>query len=270
VPPDARGNTLAAFHMQLLQRLRNEARNTGVPVQRLQQRIAFERLLARLPQNGEWVLKGGGGLLFRYGLQTRTTKDVDLRTELTLSKALESLLATVSSTSVDDHFSFELGPAVDELQGAPGGSLRVKVITRVAGIEFTHFHLDVSSGDVLVGSPDKLQGSSLLEFAGIPPVEFPVYPVTQQIAEKLHAYTLPRSQENTRVKDLADLVKFAASEKVDAQMLHESIEATFKTRDTHDIPGQLQHPPFPGRSPTHQRLGRYRGYPSEIWKVPLP
>lgn len=52
-----RGKTAAGFRAQVLQRLRNEALRTCIPSQRLQQQIAFERLLARLPRNGEWVLK---------------------------------------------------------------------------------------------------------------------------------------------------------------------------------------------------------------------
>lgn len=59
VPLQERGGTPSGFRTQLLQRLRNEALRAGIPAQRLQQRIAFERLLARLPHDGEWVLKGG-------------------------------------------------------------------------------------------------------------------------------------------------------------------------------------------------------------------
>jgi hypothetical protein len=66
----------------LLHRLRNRALREGVPTLRLQQRVAFERLLARLGTNGDWVLKGGFALQLRYGLQARPTKDVDLRTAL--------------------------------------------------------------------------------------------------------------------------------------------------------------------------------------------
>jgi hypothetical protein len=51
--------------------LRNEALQAGIPVQRLQQGIAFERLLARLPPDGTWVLKGGFALQLRYGFQNR-------------------------------------------------------------------------------------------------------------------------------------------------------------------------------------------------------
>ena len=75
-----RGRTPAGFRDQLLGRLRNYARERGISVQRVQQRVAFERLLARLTGFGEWLLKGGFALELRYGWQNRPTRDIDLRT----------------------------------------------------------------------------------------------------------------------------------------------------------------------------------------------
>ena len=216
---------------------------TGIPPQRLQQNVAFERLLARLPHGGDWVLKGGFALQLRYGLQARPTRDIDLRTPRSPTEALDVLRQTVSVATTADHFTFELGEVAQELQGAPGGSLRVRVVARVAGLEFTTFHIDLSSGDALVDSPDLLRGPDLLGFAGIAPVEFPVYPIAQHLAEKLHAYTLPRVQENTRVRDLVDILIIALIETVEADRLSRSVEATFTTRGTHSIPERLPPPP---------------------------
>src|SRR5262245_35990575 len=79
MPPPDRGKTPAGFRAQLLHRLRNETLRTGTPVARHQQRLAFERLLARIPHDGDWILKGGLALQFRYALMSRAAKDVDLR-----------------------------------------------------------------------------------------------------------------------------------------------------------------------------------------------
>jgi hypothetical protein len=223
--------------------MRNEALRSGIPALRLQQRIAFERLLARLSTDGEWVLKGGFALQLRYGLQSRPTRDVDIRTPRALAEALQRFRLAIAVATATDHFSFELGEVAQELQGAPGGSLRVRVVALVAGLEFVTFHVDLSSGDALVDLPDVLRGSDLLQFAGITPVEFPVYPVVQHLAEKLHAYTLPRAQENTRVRDLVDLVIIAATETVEADRLSRSVEATFALRGTHPVPDHLPEPP---------------------------
>jgi hypothetical protein len=120
---------------------------------------------------------------------------------------------------------------------------RVPVVARVAGAEFARFHVDLSSGDAVVAAPETLTGSDLLAFAGLPPVRFPVYPVAQHLAEKLHAYTLPRT------KDLVDLVVIAASDAVAGDTLLAALRATFEARGTHPLPARLSPPDPSWRQP---------------------
>jgi hypothetical protein len=241
-----RGSTPAGFRSQLLQRLRDRAAAEGVTADRLQRRVAFERLLTRLASGGPgWLLKGGFSLELRYGWRHRPTKDVDLRAGVPLNAALAQLRAAVAAghaAQAVDHFSFELGNPGPEMQGAPGGAVRVPVVARVAGVEFTRFHVDLSTGDAVVGAPDLLEGSDLLDFAGILRLRFPSYPVPQQLAEKLHAYTLPRTAANTRTKDFVDPVVLPAVEEVNGASLLASVRATFEARGTHPVPQQFPAP----------------------------
>jgi len=118
------------------------------------------------------------------------------------------------------------------------------VDARLAGRTFAKFHLDVSTGDVLREPYETLSGRDWLGFAGIASVKFPAISPEEQFAEKLHAYTLPRvSRENTRVKDLVDLVLLIERTKLDATRLPKAIRETFQRRKTHDIPSALIPPP---------------------------
>jgi hypothetical protein len=238
-----RGSTPQGFRRQLLARMRNQALHDGVSPQRLQQHLAFERLLARLPISGDWTLKGGFGLELRYGWTSRATQDIDLRTMLDPQEAFLTLQSILAESVVRDYFSFEIAGRVEPTPGAPGGSLRIPIVARLAGEVLDRFHIDLASGDALVGTPDLLTGSDMLSFAAVAPIQFPVYPVTQQLAEKLHAYTLPRTAENTRVKDFVDLIAIALTESVDGDRLVASVHATFDLRATHGIPGALPSPP---------------------------
>jgi predicted nucleotidyltransferase component of viral defense system len=249
MPTRDRGSSPAGFRAQLLARLRNQAHAAGVSAQRLQQRVAFERFLARLGPSGDWVLKGGFALELRYGWGSRPTKDIDLRVASTLEAALAELRTTIAESTSADHFSFELAEAGQELQGAPGGTQRLQVHARLAGESLARFHIDVSSGDALVTAPDTLEGSDLLRFAGIEPIRIPVYPVIQHLAEKLHTYTLPRSEANTRAKDLVDLVTLATVEAVEGDALLTSVQATFSARASHDLPAALPPPPTEWAAP---------------------
>ncbi|MEW5992239.1 MAG: nucleotidyl transferase AbiEii/AbiGii toxin family protein [Chloroflexota bacterium] len=60
--------------------------------------------------------------------------------------------------------------------------------------------------------------------------------VNQQFAEKLHALTLPRDVENTRARDLVDLVWFAHHFTFRADTLAIACIATFERRATHPWP----------------------------------
>ena len=71
----------------------------------------------------------------------------------------------------------------------------------------------------------------------------PVCPVAQQVAEKLHAYTLPRDAENTRAKDLADIVWLARRHAFSSDELVDAKEATFTRRASHSWPPLLADPP---------------------------
>jgi len=109
---------------------------------------------------------------------------------------------------------------------------------------FESFHIDVGVGDPIIGSIDYLDTIDLLSFANLEPVSIPCYPVNQQIAEKLHAYSRPRgSGLSSRVKDFIDIILLAELGEIDKQELMAAIQATFDHAPTHEIPSELSPPP---------------------------
>ena len=82
-----------------------------------------------------------------------------------------------------------------------------------------------------------------LEFAGIKRPRVQMIPREQQFAEKLHAYTLPRSSANSRVKDLVDLALLVKSGELAPERVQEAVNLTFQKRATHELPSVLLPPP---------------------------
>ena len=105
------------------------------------------------------------------------------------------------------------------------------------------FGVDVAFGDPILGAPERITGDDFLAFAGVPPPELLLYPVETHLAEKLHAYTLPRQTASTRVKDLPDIALLGQAGPRDARRLREAIDLTFTYRRTHPVPGRLPEPP---------------------------
>ncbi len=136
-----------------------------------------------------------------------------------------------------------IGRPKKEQTGAPTGSARCSVEARLAGRTFARFHLDIGLGDPVLNQPDWLEGSAQLAFAGIPATRVAVYPLDQQFAEKIHAYTFPwQDRDNTRIKDLVDLVLLVHLGQLDPNHVRRALAATFETRGTHLLPTHLPEP----------------------------
>lgn len=244
----------AAFRVALESRLKTMAQAEGLDLQRLRRQAAFDRLLCHLfaKPDAPWLLKGGYAMELRLKA-SRTTRDIDLALrrlpvasadwEANVADVLESL-REAGTLDLKDFFTFVFGNAMRDLDAAPYGGARFPVDARLAGRTFAKFHLDVSTGDVLREPYEALSGRDWLGFAGIASATFPAVSPEEQFAEKLHAYTLPRvGRENTRVKDLVDLVLLIERTKLDATRLPRAIRETFQRRKTHAIPTALMPPP---------------------------
>lgn len=246
-----------AFKQALEQRLKSSATD-GEHLARKRQLIVFERFLARVTHVfGEDVTLKGGLVLELRLHSARTTKDVDLRVEIDPEATLEHL-REAGQLDLDDFMRFEIRPDPRhpniQNDGMRYEGYRYRAECRVADkIYGRPFGVDVAYGDPLVSAPDQVTTSDSLSFAGVAPPTVRLYPVVSHVAEKLHAYTMPRDRPNSRVKDLPDIGLLARTGPIDARQLRRAIETTFRFRDTHAPPASLPNPP-PSWSSTYLEL----------------
>jgi len=247
-----RYETPSALRRALEDRIIALATKEGDDIQRLRRQAAFDRLLCRLFQNEKspWLLKGGYAMELRIRA-ARTTRDIDLALRKSTATpkdwdagAVTTMLRQAAAIPLADGFEFTIGEATLDLDAAPYGGARFPVLAQMAGRQFAQFHVDVSAGDVLREPYEMLEGRDWFGFAGLPRARVPAVSPEEQFSEKLHAYTLPRTgRENTRVKDLVDLVLLIEQVKLDAKRVEKSIHETFERRNTHTIPTALAAPP---------------------------
>lgn len=250
----------SAFRRALEDRLLTQSTHGVVALNRLRKMVAFDRFLARLliAQPGAWMLKGGLALQLRLGDRARTTKDVDVLLTISHIGAYKAL-AQAAAHDLSDWFTFTVRSEVGTLPGPDEGGLRFYVTARVDGRVFESFHVDVGLGDPVVEPAERLTTPPLLAFAGIPPVVVPCYPISQHLAEKIHAYVKPRvSGEGTRVKDLVDMVLIATHTPVNAGALAAALQATFTAQGSGAPPRSLPAPPA-AWAPKYRRLAQEVG-----------
>ncbi|MHB8500889.1 MAG: nucleotidyl transferase AbiEii/AbiGii toxin family protein [Candidatus Acidiferrales bacterium] len=166
--------------------------------------VTFDRFLARLTkrESEAWIVKGGFAIQLRLGERARTTKDIDVSaTNLWTREETVSHLRAATASDLGDWFEVEVGEPAEAATGAPGRSSRFPIRCLLDGRQFENFHLDVGYGDPVLEAPVVLTGPDLLAFAEILPATVRCYPLTTQVAEKLHTYTRTyASGETTRAR----------------------------------------------------------------------
>ena len=235
-----------AFKQALDQRLRTSAK-TGAEFARKRQLLVFDRFLARVfaVLGDTTMLKGGLVLELRLE-RARTTKDVDLR----MVGSPDDILAKLQEAArrdLADFMTFEVGPDEEhpEIQneGMQYDGLRFRAECKLAGKLYGQpFGVDIAFGDPILGEPEVVVAEDVLAFAGIAPPPLRLCPIETHIAEKLHAYTMPRRRPNSRVKDLPDIALLATAQAIDARRLRAALEQTFTFRKTHPLPAVLPDP----------------------------
>ncbi len=240
----------AAFKQALEERLRT----AGGELARKRQLLVFDRLLARIEAAVGDAVTLKGGLVLELRLErARTTKDIDLR----MTGSPRDVLATLQEAArrdLGDFMTFEIDRDEDhpEIQndGMLYDGLRFRAECKLAGKLYgQRFGVDVAFGDPMLGDPEVVVAEDVLGFAGIAPPTLRLYPIETHIAEKLHAYTMPRARPNTRVKDLPDITLLATAQPLDAQRLRDALEQTFTFRKTHPLPANLPEPLLAWMSP---------------------
>lgn len=236
-----------AFKQALEQRLRSASRD-GIEFARRRQRLVFERFLARVVHvfGDAATLKGGLVLELRIE-RARATRDVDLRLTDT-PVGLLARLQTAGHLALGDFMKFEVHPDADhpELlnEGMKHEGFRFRAECLLAEKRYGDvFGVDVVLDAARLDEPEFIVAPDVLGFAGIAPPRVRLYPVEAHLAEKLHAYTLPRSRPNSRVKDLPDLALLASVGPLEATRVRAALAETFDIRDTQALPSSTPAPP---------------------------
>ena len=237
--------------MALEQRLNIIAKEKSVDIMRLRRQVAFDRFLARIfqTQRTDLVVKGGYTLELRMQ-RARTTKDIDFSFAGNLEgtwrgnpDGLKLFFQDKSDVDLKDFFSFVIGDTTLDLENAPYGGFRFPVEAKMGTRRFVVFSIDIAAGDCWFEPHESASIHDWFGFAGIPAVNIPIISLEQQFAEKFHSYTRFRDYENSRVKDLIDMILLINDKKMKKGRVLDITKATFNRRDGAAFPLVFHVPP---------------------------
>lgn len=220
--------------MQLKARIKNSAKEAGIPAQSMMQNYLLERLLERLSKS-EWrgnvVVKGGMLISSLVGIASRTTMDLDATIrgfDLTHETAAD-VFRQITAVEVDDDWEFELDRTEDirETDDYPGIRVHLKANYPPMSIPLT---VNITTGDKITPHPIEYEYPLLF---GEGNISIMSYPLETILAEKLETL-VPRGVTNTRPRDFYDvhILWRLKGDECDPKTLRQAIEATCAKRNS--------------------------------------
>lgn len=201
----------------------------------LMKMVYLDRFLCRVFNNSDrtdWVLKGGTGMLSRVP-DTRKTKDIDVATSVGDVDEAEKALTALVSSDIGDHVTFKLESSTDSIDaalhpGVTGRRLFYRMHDAQTQKPLIRIPVDMTVEPAPIGAVEVFNPRNrILPKRGLPTSPYRLYPVPDQIADKVTAtmQSYGPDRYSTRVKDLLDLVVIARTQTVNIDKLRAALNA---------------------------------------------
>lgn len=198
------------------------------------QRFMFERILERISiseYQDNFILKGGLLLAAMFGVENRTTKDMDTTiTGIDISKdKMVNVLNEMLSIDLKDGVKFDIVSVTDIREEDEYGGNKYHITGRVNSTK-VNLEIDISTGDKVTPKELKFKYPLLFEDKSI---LINSYNIETILAEKIET-VLRRGKYNSRMKDYYDIYFFLTKLRnaININILKDAINNTFTKRDS--------------------------------------
>lgn len=198
------------------------------------QRFMLERILERISVSkyqDNFILKGGLLLAIMFGIENRTTKDMDTTIKgIDISKnKIVKILNEILSIDLKDGTKFDIVNVTDIRQEDEYGGNKYHITGRINNTK-VNLEIDISTGDKATPKELKFKYPLLFENRSI---LINSYNIETILAEKIET-VLRHGKYNSRMKDYYDIYLFLTKLKndIDINILKEAINSTFTKRNS--------------------------------------
>lgn len=216
--------------------IKKSAKLKGVDVPSMQQRFILEEFAKKIgssPYGDRLILKGGFIVSTLLGMDTRTTRDLDVtcRTTIYDISEMENIVKKVLKTPSDSFFEYELADIKQAQKDDENAGFIVSINARKDNISL-NLKIDVSNNILIY--PDAIR-TTLPSMFNEEDIKLLSYPLENIIAEKYET-TLDRGEFNSRMRDLYDIYFLMkdSSQLVDKNLLADTIIKVSEERGTID------------------------------------
>lgn len=213
-------------------KLKNVSREKNVDFNSVMRFYMYDRFVERLSKSkykDNFILKGGFYLSKLFGLDNRSTMDIDTairKAEFTEENIIK-MINEIINIYVGDNVKFKIEknePIRDEDEY---GELRITINFMLENIK-DKFHIDLATGDPIYPRPDNYRYESLI---GDEIYKVWSYNLETVLAEKIETI-LSKLETSSRMKDYYDiyLIYRFKFDKIDKEKFRGAVEKTFKKR----------------------------------------
>ncbi len=218
---------------QLTDKLKNEATKRNVDFNTLRRLYMYDRFIERLSvskYNDNFVLKGEFYLSTLYGVESRSTMDIDtaFRNANFDKETINKMINDIISINVNDDAIVKLTNIVDIRDEDEYSGFRISLEVNIDGSKES-FHIDIATGDPITPKSIKFKYKPTLSNEYI---NVNAYNIETVLAEKLETI-LSRAEANSRMRDLYDIYLIYTKDwdNLNKEHFRKAIENTFIDRE---------------------------------------
>lgn len=214
-------------------KLRNISKEKNIDFNSIMRFYMYDRFIERLSKSkyrDNFILKGGFYLSKLFGLDNRSTMDIDTairKTKFTEENIIK-MITKILNIDVDDNVKFEIKKTEPIRDEDEYGGLRITIKFMLENMRDS-FHIDIATGDPIYPGPDDYKYESLI---GNEVYNVWSYNLETVLAEKMESI-LSKLEASSRMKDYYDIYlihKFKFN-KINKTKFRGAVEKTFKKRE---------------------------------------
>lgn len=213
-------------------KLKNISRGKNVDFNSVMRFYMYDRFVERLSKSkykDNFILKGGFYLSKLFGLDNRSTMDIDtaIRKAEFTEENLIKMVNEIINIDVEDNVKFKIEKTEPIRDEDEYGGLRITINFMLENIK-DKFHIDLATGDPIYPRPDNYRYESLI---GEEIYKVWSYNIETVLAEKIETI-FSKLETSSRMKDYYDiyLIYKFKFDKINKEKFRGAVEKTFKKR----------------------------------------
>ena len=223
-------------YSELFEKSKQLAKESGLTQLELYQRFMFERILERISvskYNENFILKGGLLLSAMLGINSRSTRDMDISIkgiDVSQENILE-ILNEILSIDINDKVKFDVVNITDIRADDEYGGNKYHIVGKLENLKVA-LEIDISTGDEITPNELNFEYISIFENKKI---YIDTYNIETILAEKIETI-LRRGKYNTRMKDYDDVYFFLMKLRndIDLEIFKQALNNTLRKREAFD------------------------------------